>query len=190
MVRYSRYIRLSPALIAVATIFQLVISFIMDHPYASKPMTSGGGLYFRWHEWVDVVALAILACGWIYRVINWKQAFHGRFFPWVTAPGRLSLVRETGQFLRFRWTEIPQDGALVGTIHGLGLSIIAALVLTGGALYVALGAQNTVTPQARSLVTLHLSLATFMWIYLCGHTLMAVWHQYIGQGDFARTVKL
>jgi hypothetical protein len=139
---------------------------------------------------VGLAALAILACGFIYRLIRWKLESQGRFFPWIASPGRLSLVRETGQFLRLRWTNIPEDGALVGLIHGLGLSIAAAMVITGGSVYVALGSQDTVTPLVNSLMNLHSFLATFMWIYLCGHVLMALWHQYMGHGSFARIFKL
>jgi cytochrome b561 len=185
-VRYSRFIQWSHALLAVAIVFQLVIALIMDHPHANRPMAIDGGLYFRWHEWVGLAALAILACGWIYRLINWKREFQGRFFPWVTSAGRQSLVRETAQFLRLRWTTVPEDGTLVGTIHGLGLLISSAMVLTGGILFVALGPQDTVTPVVKNVMDLHSSLATFMWAYFCGHASMALWHHYMGHGGFAR----
>jgi cytochrome b subunit of formate dehydrogenase len=99
-------------------------------------------------------------------------------------------MRDGAQFLRLRWTSIPTDGALVGTIHGLGLFIALAMALTGGALYVALGAQNTATPFVNNLMDVHSFLSTFMWIYLCGHALMACWHQYMGHASFARIFKL
>lgn len=188
--RYTRFIRLSHALTAVAITFQLVISLIMDHPHRNKPMTIDGGLYYRWHEWVGLAALAILACGWIYRLINWKRESQGRLFPWVASPGRLSLVRETGRLLLLRWTTIPEDGALVGTIHGLGVLIASAMVITGSVLYVALGPQDTVTPSVNNLMDLHSFLSIFMWVYLCGHALMALWHQYMGHGSLARIFKL
>ena len=188
--RYRRFTRLSHTLTAVAITFELVISLIMDHPQTNKPMTIDGGLYFRWHEWVGLAALAILACWWIYSLINWKRESQGRLFPWVASPGRLSLVRETGQFLLLRWTNIPEDGALVGTIHGLGLLIASAMVITGGVLYVALGPQDTVTSPVNSLMNLHSFLSTFMWVYLCGHAFMALWHQYMGHGSLARVFKL
>jgi len=186
---YSRLIRLLHALTAIAITLQMVISLVMDHPHTNRPMTSDGGWYFLWHEWMGLAALAILAGGWIYRAINWKRESQGRLFPWLGSPGRLSLIRETMAFLRLRWTGIPQDGALTGTVHGLGILIAAVMALTGGVLYVALGPQNTVTPAVRNLMQVHSFLATFMWIYLCGHALMAVWHQYMGHGSLARIFK-
>ena len=188
--QYSRFIRISHALVAFAIIFQMVISLVMDHPHTKKPMDADGGMYFRWHEWVGLAALAILACGWIYRLINWKRESQGRFFPWMTSSGRSSLLQESGQFLRLRWTAIPEYGALAGTIHGLGLLLAAVMALTGGAIYIGLGPQDTVTPGVHSLMDAHSFLATFMWFYLCGHALMALWHQYMGHGSFARIFKL
>lgn len=187
---YSRFIRLLHTLTAITITFQMVISLIMDHPHTNRPMSADGGLYFRWHEWVGLAALAILACGWIYRFINWKRESQGRLFPWLGSAGRQSLAREVGQFILLRWTGIPQDGALTGTVHGLGLLIAAAMALTGGVLYIVLGPQDTVTPVVRSLMEVHSFLATFMWIYLCGHALMALWHQYMGHGSFARIFRL
>jgi cytochrome b561 len=179
----------SHTLTAVAIVFQMVISLIMDHPHAKKPMTLDGEVYFRWHEWVGLAALAVLACGWVYRLVNWKRESQGRFFPWVTASGRQSLIQEMGQFLRLRWTAIPEYGALAGTIHGLGILIASAMAITGGLVYVALGPQDTVTATAHSLMDLHSFLATFIWVYLGGHAFMAVWHQYMGHGSFARIFK-
>jgi cytochrome b561 len=189
-VRYSRFIRWSHALTAVAITFQLAISLIMDHPHRDKPMTADGGLYFRWHEWAGLAALAILACWWVYSLMNWKRESQSRLFPWVASPGRSSLLRETGQFLLLRWTKIAEDGALVGTIHGLGFLITSAMAITGGILYVALGPQDTVSPTVNSLMKLHSFLATFMWVYLGGHALMALWHEYMGHGSLARIFKL
>jgi cytochrome b561 len=186
---YSRFIRWSHALAAITIVFQMAISLIMDHPHAKKPMTPDGGFYFQWHEWVGLAALAVLACGVIYRVINWKRQSQGRLFPWLSATGRQDLYREVPQFLLLRWTKLPIDGALSGTLHGLGLLIAAAMALTGGILYIGLGPQNSVTPGVHNLMDLHSFLATFMWIYLCGHAFMAVWHQYAGHGSFARIFK-
>jgi cytochrome b561 len=187
---YNRFIRLLHALTAFAITFQMVISLVMDHPHTKRPMTGSGEFYFRWHEWVGLAVLAILACGWFYRITYWKRESQGRLFPWWRSPGRLSLVNEMKQFLMLRWTHIPQDGALTGTVHGLGLLIAAAMALTGGAVYIALGPQDTVTPAVHKLMDVHSFLATFMWIYLCGHAFMALWHQYMGHGAFARIFKI
>lgn len=188
--RYSPVIRLLHALVALSITFQLVISLVMDHPRASRPMSADGGLYFLWHEWAGLVALAVLLLGWIYRLIRWKRESQGRLFPWAIPAGRRSLLDEARQFLLLRWTRIPEDGALSGTVHGLGLLIASAMALTGVLLYIELGPRNAVTPGVRTMMQLHSFLATFMWIYLCGHALMALWHQYMGHGALKRVFGL
>ncbi len=136
---YSRIIRALHALTALTITFQMVISLVMDHPRTSRPMSATGGLFFRWHEWVGLAALAILVCGWAYRLISWKRESQGRLFPWLGSPGRQALFQDLKQFLLLRWTSIPEDGALAGTVHGLGLLIAAAMVVTGGVIYFLLG---------------------------------------------------
>jgi hypothetical protein len=44
---YSRFIRLLHTITAVAIVFHLMISLIMDHPHARKPMTINGAQYFQ-----------------------------------------------------------------------------------------------------------------------------------------------
>ena len=183
---YSRIIRALHALTALTITFQMVISLVMDHPRTSRPMSATGGLFFRWHEWLGLAALAILVCGWAYRLSSWKRESQGRLFPWLSSPGRQALFQDLKQFLLLRWTSIPEDGALAGTVHGLGLLIAAAMVLTGGVIYFLLGPQDTVTPTVRSVMEVHSFLATFMWIYLCSHAFMGVWHQYMGHGNLGR----
>jgi cytochrome b561 len=189
-VHYSRAIRLMHALVAAAIVFQMSISLIMDHPHAKKPMTADGGMYYQWHEWVGLTALAILVCGWIYRVVTWKRESQGRIFPWIDAAGRSALWRDIKQFLSLRWTGIPEDGALAGTVHGLGLLIASAMALTGGAIFLALGPHDTVTPTAHNIMDLHSYLSKIMWVYLCGHVLMALWHEAIGHRSFARIFRI
>ena len=176
---YSRFIRLLHTITAVAIIFHLMISFIMDHPHASKPMTINGALYFQWHEWIGLAALTILMGGWIYRLMNWKRESQDRFFPWFKSSRRLSITHETGHLLIMRWTKIPENGALAGTIHELGLLIASVMVLTGGVIYVALGSQNTVTPGVHNLMEVYLFLATFicgLLIWTCAHGVMPPVH--------------
>jgi cytochrome b561 len=190
IVHYSRTIRFMHALIAAAIVFQMAISLIMDHPRTKRPMTADGGMYYTWHEWVGLTALAILVCGWVYRVVTWKRESQGRIFPWVDAAGRSTLMRESKEFLLLRWTRIPEDGALAGTMHGLGLLIASAMALTGGAIYFTLGPNHKVTPTAHSIMDLHSFLSNFMWVYLCGHALMALWHEAIGHRNIVKMFRV
>ncbi|MGZ5148235.1 MAG: cytochrome b/b6 domain-containing protein [Burkholderiales bacterium] len=183
---YSRPIRLLHALLALSITIQLVSSLVMGHPNPNRPMTPNGAFYFHWHEWIGLAALAVLFVGWIYRVTKWKRESQARLFPWVTRQGLRDLAREMKSFVTLRWNQIPDYGALAGTVHGAGLLLATAMALTGGAIYLALGPHDAVTPQAETIMNIHQSMAVFMWIYLCGHSLMALWRQYAAKATFRR----
>ncbi|HEV7394347.1 MAG TPA: cytochrome b/b6 domain-containing protein [Burkholderiales bacterium] len=183
---YSRPVRLLHALLALSITIQLVSSLVMGHPNPSRPMTPNGAFYFHWHEWLGLAALAVLIVGWIYRVTRWRRESQARLFPWVTRQGLRDLAREMKSFLTLRWNRIPDYGALAGTVHGAGLLLATAMALTGGAIYLALGPHDAITAQAEAIMNVHQSMAVFMWMYLCGHSLMALWRQYAAWAKFGR----
>jgi cytochrome b561 len=187
---YSRPVRLLHALLAISITIQLVNSLVMGHPNARRPMTPNGAFYFHWHEWIGLAALAVLAVGWIYRVTRWKRESQARLFPWLTRQGLRDLTREMKSFMTLRWNRIPDYGALAGTVHGAGLLLATAMAVTGGAIYLALGPQDAVTPQAEAIMNVHQSMAVFMWIYLCGHSLMALWREYTAKATFKRIFRI
>lgn len=179
--RYSRPLRAMHGLIAVAIVAQMILTLVMDHPSAKRPMRVPGAAYFQWHEWVGLATFAVLAVNWLYRVVKWKREGQGRLFPWVTREGLVALGGELRDFLRLNWKAIPAEGALAGTVHGLGLLLATALAVTGVMLYIVLWPANVVTPLANQLMYVHQLLGPAMWTYLAGHGAMAVWHWFSGE---------
>lgn len=183
--RYNRSLRFMHALIALAIVVQMVLTLLMEHPSARRAMSPTGARYFQWHEWVGLAAFAILAVNWIYRLSKWKREGQRRLFPWVTREGLGQLGGELRDFARLKWSAIPVDGALAGTIHGLGLLLASELAATGALLYVLLWPANVVTPLAKQLMEVHQFMGPAMWTYLAGHGAMAVWHQFSGEDSLA-----
>lgn len=180
---YSRPVRFLHALVALAIVAQLATTWVMDHPHPNHAMRPEGAVYFQWHEWLGLAALAILAAGWIYRTVNWRRETQGRLFPWINAAGRKALKIELLDFLKLRWTRVPEHGALTGTVHGLGLLITTLMAATGTVIYILLGPENTVNPSTHQVMDFHSFLGNFMWAFLYGHVAMALWHQYKGHGN-------
>ena len=188
---YSRTIRILHALVALTITFQLLVSLVMDHPHhTGRPMSQTGAWWFEWHEWVGLAAIAVLLASWIYRLVNFRREGQGRLFPWLNTKGRSQLLVELRMVLTLKWTTLPETGALAGTIHGLGLLIATAMAVTGGVLYIKLWPANIVTANTANLMDIHSTLATVMWVYLYGHSIMAVWHQFIGHASIAKMFKL
>lgn len=188
--RYRRALRAMHALIAVAIVAQMVLTLVMDHPSTKRPMRADGAFYFQWHEWVGLAAFALLAVNWIYRVVKWKREGQGRLFPWLSRDGLAAIGQELGDFLRLKWKAIPVDGALAGTIHGLGLVLATWFAITGILLYIVLWPANVVTPLATRLMYLHQLLGPAMWTFLAGHGAMAIWHQFAGDASLVRMFSL
>lgn len=182
--RHSRAIRILHAATAAAIIFQLLISLVMDHPRATRPMSAIGHFYFQCHEWGGLLTAGVLLLGWIYRLWNWRRESQGSLYPWTSADGCRAVALELKTLLLLRWTRIPQSGALAGAAHGLGLLVASAMAVTGVAIFIGLGSADQVTPGVHNLMDVHSTLATFMWIYLYGHALMALWHQFLGHRVF------
>ncbi|MGH8128891.1 MAG: cytochrome b/b6 domain-containing protein [Gammaproteobacteria bacterium] len=184
LARHSRAIRILHAATAAAITFQLLISLVMDHPHATRPMSVVGRFYFQCHEWAGLLTAGILLSGWVYRLLNWRRESQGALYPWISVGGCKVVALELKTFLLLRWTKIPQSGALAGTAHGLGLLAASAMAATGVAIFIGLGSADQVTPGVHNLMEVHSTLATFMWIYLYGHALMALWHQFMGHRVF------
>ncbi|MES2364980.1 MAG: cytochrome b/b6 domain-containing protein [Pseudomonadota bacterium] len=183
---YSRTTRILHALIALTITFQLIVSLVMEHPSARRPMSQAGAFWFEWHEWVGLAAMAVLLASWIYRLANFKREGQGQLFPWMNATGRRALMTETRHFMTLKWKTLADTGALAGTIHGLGLLIATAMAVTGSILYIGLWPNDVVTPNVGNMMEVHSTLATIMWIYLYGHVIIAVWHQFVGHGTIAK----
>ncbi|GBL46449.1 hypothetical protein SFMTTN_2263 [Sulfuriferula multivorans] len=183
---YSRTTRILHSLIALTITFQLIVSLVMEHPANKRPMSQAGAFWFEWHEWVGLAAMAVLLVSWIYRLANFKREGQGQLFPWTNAAGRKALTTETGHFLTLKWKALADTGPLAGTIHGLGLLIATAMAVTGSILYIGLWPDDVVTPNVHTMMEVHSTLATVMWIYLYGHVIIALWHQFAGHASIAK----
>ncbi len=183
---YSRTIRILHALLALTITFQLIVSFVMEHPSTKRPMSPAGAFWFEWHEGVGLAATAVLLASWIYRLVNFKREGQGTLFPWVNAAGQKDLAAEIRLFLTLKWQSLADTGPLAGTIHGLGLLIATAMTATGCIVYIGLWPDDAVTPAVHNMMEVHSALATLMWIYLYGHVLMALWHQFVGHGSLGK----
>lgn len=183
---YSRTTRILHSLIALTVTFQLIVSLVMEHPENKRPMSQAGAFWFEWHEWVGLAAMAVLLASWIYRLANFKREGQGMLFPWMNAAGRKSLMTELRMFLTLKWKALADTGPLAGTIHGLGLLIATAMAVTGSILYIGLWPDDAVPPNVHNMMEVHSTLATVMWIYLYGHVIIALWHQFVGHASIAK----
>ncbi len=169
--RHALFTRLLHAGLATAIILQLATSQVMDPD-------EGGTATFWVHQYVGLVAFALVLGFWIFGAVRQRGTPLGELFPWLSGPRRAAVWADIGTHWRaLRQFHMPQHGAvtpLASAIHGLGLLLITAMAASGTLYYFV----STGDPDAGGLVklamTVHLTLANLVWAYLIGHAGLAV----------------
>lgn len=170
---YGHLTRLLHGALALAVICQLLSSQIMQ-------ADDGGDWIFGIHQYAGLSALLLALGFWTHGALRRRGTPLGRLLPWASRARRGALGRDLLAHLRAARSYRPLDhdagpdgDALASAIHGLGLTLITAMAVSGAVYY----AVNTGNPDAGGLVGLtievHEILANLVWAYLIGHSAMA-----------------
>ena len=172
--------RLAHAGLALAVTLQLATSLVMRAPSAGAPEN----VWFEIHEISGLTALVFAGAFWIVVATRRGGAPMAALFPWASRP-RLRALRENAAaearaLRRLRRPDGVQAGPLASAVHGLGLALIAAMALAGGAWWTSeiLGAGEAAWGEAA--LALHKAMATLVWIYLVGHGGVALLRHWTG----------
>ena len=178
--RYDRMIRWLHASLALGISAQLAISLVMAALVPGEARDAFSAAAFEAHRLLGLTVLGLLAAHWVWQFMGHTMHGFGHLFPWFSAPRRDVMVAEIKRLAKTRLREWPQDGALAGGTHGLGLLTATAMAVSGSVLYFGVTESGTMPPPVHTVQTIHSFIATFMWIYLGAHAGMAVLHQYLG----------
>jgi cytochrome b561 len=177
--------------LALAVTTQLGLSLVMaapdahhQHPTALEANT------FEAHEWVGMAALAIVLAHWLWSAFADKGIGLSHLFPW-SLQGR----REIASDLWKLWSrQLPEGGArggLPGLVHGLGLLVVSAMVLTGSVIFFSLPENGGPVPErVQDVVEVHQFIASFVWIYWFGHVGLAIVHHFAGNDTLRAMFRL
>ncbi len=168
--------------IAIAVTFQQLTSLFMPYP--------GTQYLFPYHEYVGLLASLALLLLWLYSYSVYDLRL---LFPWGKA-GRQVVAAETRALLRRR---LPAGGHRVGLssfIHGLGLLAASGCAVTGTMMFTIVppGHKGVASdPVAFTHYALeHKFFGTLLWIYIAGHILFALIHQFSGDNVFGAIFSL
>jgi len=159
---------------------QLIFSLVMAAPVPGEARSAFAAAAFEVHEVLGMTILGLLAAHWVWQFMGHTVYGLGHLFPWFSASRRDVMVAEVKRLAKSRLREWPEDGALAGGAHGLGLLIASAMAVSGGVLYFGVAESGAMPPPVHIVKEIHRFIATFMWIYLGAHAGMAVLHQYLG----------
>lgn len=157
---------------------QLATSSLM-----TPPPRDGGGvgdLWFAAHTLLGLGAVAAVVLLWLAVLARpaGDTTPPSALFPWFSAHRRAALAEDiTRVTRRVRAGCFPHavdtGGALAPAVHGLGLLVLSAVVVTGS-----LGWYG----GFRALLATHPVFTTLLWVYLGGHVGFALLHQGMGEG--------
>lgn len=177
---YDKITRWLHAGMALGITWQLLSSLAMEIPKPGVARSALEAAAFKTHELVGISVLMLMLVHWLWQFSGHLPKGFGRLFPWFSAQGRKAVLGAVRQLVRLKPDNLQQSDCLAGGIHGLGLLAATAMAASGGVLYFGLGENGTMSPAVHAIAEFHSFMATFMWIFLIGHTVMAIVHQWLG----------
>ncbi|MFQ5582345.1 MAG: cytochrome b/b6 domain-containing protein [Mariprofundaceae bacterium] len=180
--RYDRTVRIFHLIIMITVLAQLLTEQLMKVPKPGEAIQPFEALLFGIHEWNGFVILALVAAYIMYLTDDkddWK-----RLFPWTSASGCKGLWQEirldVPGWLKGRLKRPADAHHIAGTVHGLSILLAIGLGSTGIMIFMGLESDGSMSPEIKLLRDLHSKMGTLMWIYMFGHTGMALMHQLSG----------
>ena len=160
-------------LLLFAVLHQVISSKVISRPL---PGDAPSTLYML-HEYIGMATLVIVLTFWVWTLVRNGETRLAALFPWLS-PRRIRAIVDDGmdQLHAVRAGEWSGEssGSLASAIHGLGLSIVTVMGVTGTVLFFSHGL------VAHHAMDYHRFAANFMWAYLIGHAGMALLHHLLG----------
>jgi len=165
--------RLLHACFAVAIVCQLMSSKIMHHAAFARFLDLTQGQGFLLHKTIGLFALGFVLLYWLWVLTLRRDKLH-HLFAWLTRKGRAKVAADSLSILRGRLPE-DSEGGLAGLVHGLGLLLVTFVGLCGLILFFFLPLHQAWVHDVKET---HGDFASWIWWYVAGHTMMAIWHSF------------
>jgi cytochrome b561 len=179
-IKRSNLTRVLHVLLLVSVLHQLISSEFISRP---GPGEAPSALY-RLHEYIGMLSLGVVMGFWVWALLRNGETRLGELFPWAS-PGRTRAI--FGDIICQARHLSPAElfervsGILASSVHGLGLLVVSAMAVTGTAYFFAAG-----TPVGHDALSLHRLMANLMWVYLIGHSAVALLHHLLGSDVLRR----
>ncbi len=186
--KHSLPTRLLHFLMFVTLIFQLVGALFMLIP---EPYGATGDFGYRLHENVGLASLAIIGGFWLWMFVRRARGTAvGALIPWFSRVRIKAVIADLWVYFKaLKAGELPStqtESPFASAVHGLGLLTATALAATGGALYVLMGANGSLSFAGELVLSLHSDFGNLMWTYLFAHAGLALLHQLKGHGTLQK----
>lgn len=188
---YDRFIRILHWGFALGVSLQLLLEEFMKRPKPGRVRDATEAFFFGVHEVIGLM-LAVWVIVRAVAMVDDRQSWH-RLFPWLSADGRRMLgeeIREVPGWFFGRLKAPQEQDTLAGSVHGLGLLLIAAMAATGTVVFLGMSPDGSMPELVHDVMEVHEALGNLVWIYLVGHVGMALYHQLLGHRSLQRIFSL
>jgi len=174
--RHSLATRAVHGALALAIVAQLVTSYTMHRPRNGAP----GDLVYSLHEYAGLLAFVLALLFWVTVLVRTKGTSIAALLPWFASARRRALWGDIAAhrkaLFRLRLPLHGQDGPLASAIHGLGLTLVSVMALTGTYWFIMnqFGLGRAV--YVHIFLELHALFGNLVWAYLIGHAGIALVH--------------
>jgi cytochrome b561 len=176
--------------LSVGVTLQLLLSTFMERPRPgiSRPWLDAAG--FELHE-IDGLLLLPVIIGWfVWLFMRQNEDGPRVLFPWLWSEPRNALFgagRRALTAARQRHMPSEEDTYLLASaVHGLGALCALFMASTGLTVWLGMSEQGAMPSSIQLVLELHQAAASLMWVYLVGHTAMAVLHHFLGEATLRR----
>jgi hypothetical protein len=176
--KYDRVTLWLHGALALGVLIQLSLSAVMRVP-------AGPGLGVRdWrrdafeiHARTGLFVALVCALHWLWLCLPYARPGISQLFPWLKRDRRLEIVREFRDLISLRISSPLTLSPLAGTVHGLGLLAVSGSAIGGIVNYLGYFIGLPIPRIVLHWVALsHILFGYAIWIFVAGHTTMALLH--------------
>jgi len=184
--RFTRAIQRIHLAIVCLVLFQLFSEQMMEIPKPDKPIDDIQALFLLLHEWNGFIVLGLAVLFLLLRS-GQSQKTHS-LFPWLSASGWKGIFKELAHdvpgWFKGKLKKSEESFHIASTVHGLGILLLLGLGTTGIMVFMGLEPNGYMDKDTKIIKDLHSSMGDLIWIFVLGHSAMALLHQLAGHRAF------
>jgi len=182
--KYDRMTRWIHAAIAVTVVIQLICSLFMEVTGPGGTPAGPAHTLFAIHRWSGISAVVLVLIHWLWGLTGHVTSGWNHLFPWFSGTQMKKLLTDLKALPDWIRTDFPdqrtQTLPLAGAVHGLGLLTVSAMALSGAIIFFGMAPDGSTSAFVDFVMEIHAVIAGFMWGYIVGHAVMAIYHQWRG----------
>ena len=184
--RFTRAIQHIHLTIVCLVLFQLFSEQLMEIPKPDKPTDDTQALFLLLHEWNGFIVLGLAILFLLLRADK-SQERHS-LFPWLSASGWKGLFKEIcsdiPDWFKGKLKKPEESFHIASSVHGLGILLLLGLGSTGIMVFMGLEPNGYMDKDTKLIKDLHSNMGDLIWIFVLGHSAMALLHQLAGHRVF------